>query len=250
MNRPLIGVTTYLVPAVWGVWTESQAALLPVQYTAQVQRAGGVAAMLPPGDPATADDVVSHLGGLLISGGPDVDPARYGAPRDPRTDPAPTERDDWELALIAAALEQGLPLLGICRGMQLLNVACGGDLVQHLPDLVGHEGHAPTPGAYGTHPVLPVPDTRLAALLGEGPLDVPTYHHQAAHRLGAGLTASAHHADGTVEAVERADGFALAVQWHPEQGTDLRLFEALVQAAIDRAAITEGAGVYTAPVPG
>ena len=250
MNRPLIGVTTYLVPADWGVWTETRAALLPVQYTDRVQRAGGIAAMLPPGDPETAADVVSQLGGLIVSGGPDVDPARYGAPRDPRTDPAPTERDAWELALITAALHQDLPLLGICRGMQLLNVACGGDLVQHLPDLVGHQGHSPTPGAYAVHPVVPVPGSRLAALLGEQPMDVPTYHHQAAHRLGTGLTASAHHTDGTVEAVEHTDGFALAVQWHPEQGADLRLFQALVRAAGTGTAITAGAGACTAPVPG
>ncbi|WP_042397871.1 gamma-glutamyl-gamma-aminobutyrate hydrolase family protein [Streptacidiphilus carbonis] len=248
MNRPLIGVTTYLVPAAWGVWTETQAALLPVPYSAQVQLAGGIAAMLPPGDPGTADDVVSRLDGLVVSGGPDVDPARYGAPRDPRTDPAPTERDGWELALIAAALRQRVPLLGICRGMQLLNIACGGDLVQHLPDTVGHEGHSPTPGAYSVHPVVPVPGTRLAGLLGESAMNVPTYHHQGAHRLGAGLVASAHHTDGTVEAVEPAEpagGFVLGVQWHPEQGTDLRLFQALVQAAVN-----EGSGARTAPVPG
>jgi putative glutamine amidotransferase len=231
MFRPLIGVTTYLAPADWGVWTGQQAALLPVQYAAMVQASGGIAAMLPPDAPAVAADVVARLDGLVLSGGPDVDPRRYGAEPDPRTDLPTPERDAWELALATAALERGLPLLCICRGMQLLNVACGGDLVQHLPDLVGHEGHSPTHGAYAVHPVAPVPGTRLAAVLGTATLDVPTYHHQAVSRLGSGLVVSARHPDGTVEAVERTDGFTLAVQWHPEQGTDLRLTQALIAAA-------------------
>ncbi|MHA6764472.1 gamma-glutamyl-gamma-aminobutyrate hydrolase family protein [Streptacidiphilus sp. PAMC 29251] len=233
MSRPLIGITTYLTPAGWGVWAGKQAVLLPVQYSAQVQAAGGIAVLLAPDDPATAPDVLSRLDGLVVSGGPDVDPARYGAQPDPRTDPPGVERDAWELALITAALAQGLPLLGICRGMQLLNVACGGDLVQHLPDLVGHESHSPAPGVYAAHPVTPVPGTRLADVIGAEPRNVPTYHHQAVRRLGSGLTASAHHGDGTVEAVE-GPGFTLAVQWHPEQGSDLRLAEALVHASTRR----------------
>jgi putative glutamine amidotransferase len=234
MLRPLIGVTTYLVPAAWSVWTGQQAALLPVQYAGLIQSSGGIAAMLPPDDPDAAADAVSRLDGLVVSGGPDVDPSRYGAERGPHTDLPVPERDAWELALITAALERGLPLLGICRGMQVLNVACGGDLVQHLPDQVGHQDHAPTPGAYAVHPVTPVPGTRLAELLGTATLDVPTYHHQGVHRLGTGLTASAHHADGTVEAVELPGGFALGVQWHPEQGTDLRLAQELVRTAASR----------------
>jgi putative glutamine amidotransferase len=246
MFRPLIGVTTYLVPADWGVWTAQRAALLPVQYAALVQRSGGIAAMLPPDDPAVAADVVSRLDGLVVSGGPDVDPARYGAERGPHTDVPAPERDAWELALVAAALERGLPLLGICRGMQLLNVACGGDLVQHLPDAVGHKDHSPTYGAYALHPVTPVPGTRLAALLGTAATDVPTYHHQAVHRLGTGLVASAHHTDGTIEALERAGGFTVAftvaVQWHPEQGADLRLAQALVTAAVAGMELSTGAG--------
>src|SRR4051794_13421956 len=118
-----------------------------------LQASGGIAAMLPPDDPAVAAEVLSRVDGLVVSGGPDIDPSRYGADRDPRTDPAPLERDGWELALIAAALERDLPLLAVCRGMQLLNVACGGDLVQHLPDLVGHDDHSPARGSYAVHPV-------------------------------------------------------------------------------------------------
>jgi len=233
VSRPLIGVTTYLSPADWGVWKQQRAALLPVQYPAQVQAAGGIAAMLPPDDPSVAADAVSRLDGLIVSGGPDVAPELYGAARDPRTDPPSTERDAWELALIGAALERGLPLLAICRGMQLLNVARGGELEQYLPDRVGHRDHAPEPGVYAAHPVTPVPGTLLAQVLGAAALDVPTYHRQAVRRLGAGLTVSAHAADGTVEAVELpgATGFVLAVQWHPEQGTDLRLVRALLNAA-------------------
>ena len=231
MSRPLIGVSTYLNDASWRVWKAEPAVLLPVQYPAMVRAAGGIAALLPPDDPEQAAALLDRLDALVISGGPDVDPTRYGAAPGVHTDLPPTERDAWELALITAALERRLPLLCICRGMQLLNVALGGDLVQHLPDLVGTEVHSPTPGSYGSHPVVPVPGTRLAGILGEAAQDVPTYHHQAVNRIGAGLTPSAHALDGTVEALELADGSAIGVQWHPEQGSDLRLAEHLVRAA-------------------
>ncbi|MEE1929151.1 gamma-glutamyl-gamma-aminobutyrate hydrolase family protein [Streptomyces sp. TRM 70351] len=227
MPAPLIGVSTYLEDSVrWGVWHQP-AALLPAAYHRLVQGAGALAALLPP-DPApgAAAAVAARVDALVIAGGPDVDPARYAARRDPRTGPPAGRRDAWELALIDAALASGVPLLGVCRGMQLLNVAFGGTLVQHL------DGHGGPPGVFGTHRVAPVPGTLLGRLL-DGPVDVPTYHHQAVGALGAGLTASAHAADGTVEAVERAggDGFVLGVQWHPEAGTDLRVLRALVRAA-------------------
>ncbi|QMU76334.1 gamma-glutamyl-gamma-aminobutyrate hydrolase family protein [Streptacidiphilus sp. PB12-B1b] len=231
MPRPLIGVSTYFAEASWSVWQQQSAVLLPVQYPRLVQESGGIAALLPPDDPAVADEAVARLDALVISGGPDVDPARYGEQPGPHTDHPPTARDAWELALLTAALRRGLPLLGICRGMQLLNVALGGDLTQHLPDLVGHDGHSPSYGAYASHPVTPTPGTRLAGVLGEAALDVPTYHHQAVRRLGDGLVPCARALDGTTEAVELPGGFALGVQWHPEQGTDLRLTRALVQAA-------------------
>ncbi|MEU0058320.1 gamma-glutamyl-gamma-aminobutyrate hydrolase family protein [Streptomyces sp. NPDC006334] len=226
MARPLIGVSTYLEPgARWGVW-ELEAALLPVGYPRLVQASGGLAAMLPPDDPAHAAEAVARLDGLVIAGGPDVDPVHYGAERSPRCGPPAPRRDAWELALIHAALAAGTPLLGICRGMQLLNVAAGGTLVQHL------DGHAETVGVFGEHPVKPVPGTRYAALVPEE-TTVPTFHHQAVDRLGADLIPSAHAADGTVEAVELppSRGWVLGVQWHPEMAQDLRVTQGLIEAA-------------------
>ncbi|CAL9394295.1 Putative glutamine amidotransferase [Streptomyces sp. enrichment culture] len=228
MARPLIGVSTYLESgARWGVW-ELEAALLPVGYPRLVQRAGGLAAMLPPDDPQRAAEAVARLDGLVIAGGPDVEPVRYGAERDPRTGPPAPERDAWELALIDAALAAGVPLLGICRGMQLLNVALGGTLVQHL------DGHAEVVGVFGGHPVKPVPGTLYAGIVPEE-TSVPTYHHQAVDRLGEGLVPSAYAADGTVEALELpTPGWVLGVQWHPEMGDDVRVMRALVEAATPR----------------
>jgi putative glutamine amidotransferase len=224
--RPLIGISTYLeTGARWGVW-ELDAALLPAGYPRLVQRAGGLAAMLPPDAPERAAETVARLDALVIAGGPDVDPARYGAEREPRTGPPAVARDAWELALIGAALDAGMPVLGICRGMQLLNVALGGTLVQHL------QGHAEVVGVFGGHPVKPVPGSLYAGIVPEE-TTVPTYHHQAVDRLGAGLVPSAYAADGTVEAVElpAERGWVLGVQWHPEMGEDLRVMSALVRAA-------------------
>lgn len=224
MSKPLIGVTTYLEPAAWGVW-EMPAALLPAGYPRLVQAAGGLAALLPPDDPAQAEVVVSRLDGLVIAGGPDVDPSRYGAARDPRCGPEARARDTWELALIDAALTSGTPLLGICRGMQLLNVALGGTLVQHL------DGHVEAVGVFGRHTVKPVPGSLYAELIPEE-TSVPTYHHQAVDHLGTGLAPSAHAADGTVEAIELPDpGWVLGVQWHPEMGEDTRVMGGLIRAA-------------------
>ncbi|EPJ41679.1 putative glutamine amidotransferase [Streptomyces afghaniensis 772] len=223
----MIGVSTYLeAGARWGVW-ELEAALLPVGYPRLVQRAGGLAAMLPPDDPAYAAAAVARLDGLVIAGGPDVEPVRYGAEPHPRTGPPARERDAWELALIDAALTARVPLLGICRGMQLLNVALGGTLVQHL------DGHAEVVGVFGNHAVKPVPGSLYAGVVPEE-TSVPSYHHQAVDRLGEGLMPSAYAEDGTVEALElpSGEGWVLGVQWHPEMGEDVRVMRALVEAAM------------------
>ncbi|PVE04796.1 gamma-glutamyl-gamma-aminobutyrate hydrolase family protein [Streptomyces scopuliridis] len=224
--KPLIGVSTYLEEsAAWGVW-DLPAALLPAGYPRLVQRAGGLAAMLPPDAPSAAARLVARLDGVVIAGGPDVEPVRYGAERDPRTGPPARERDAWELALIEAALASGTPLLGICRGMQLLNVALGGTLRQHV------DGHtSPVAGTFGEHPVTPVAGTRYGALV-PAEFAVPTHHHQTVDRLGEGLTVSAVAADGTVEAVELpGPRWVLGVQWHPEMAEDTRVMTALVEAA-------------------
>ncbi|WP_369198197.1 gamma-glutamyl-gamma-aminobutyrate hydrolase family protein [Streptomyces djakartensis] len=230
VSGPLIGVSTYLeAGARWGVW-ELEAALLPVGYPRLVQRAGGLAVMLPPDDPERAAATVARLDGVVIAGGPDVEPVRYGAEREPRTGPPAPERDAWELALIDAALAAEVPLLGICRGMQLLNVALGGTLVQHI------DGHAEAVGVFGGHAVRPVPGSLYAGVVPEEEF-VPTYHHQAVDRLGEGLVPSAYAADGTVEAVELPSApWVLGVQWHPEMGDDVRVMTALVQAAAGRTA--------------
>lgn len=230
VSKPLIGISTYQQEASWGVWT-LPAALVPAGYPRLVQRSGGLPVLLPPGDPAAAAATVARLDAVVIAGGADVAPARYGAEPHPRTGPPSLDRDAWELALIEAALAGGVPLLGICRGLQLLNVARGGTLVQHL------DGHAGAPGVFERHDIKPVPGTLLARTLPE-PVSVPTYHHQAVDRLGRGLLASAHAEDGTIEALELPDtpGFTLAVQWHPEAGDDTRVMEALVAASTAAAA--------------
>ncbi|MCX5197743.1 gamma-glutamyl-gamma-aminobutyrate hydrolase family protein [Streptomyces sp. NBC_00249] len=226
MPRPLIGITTYVEESTrYNVW-DLPTALVPSDYYQLVQAAGGAAVLLPPDEPGRAAEVLSRLDGLIVSGGPDVDPVHYGAPRDPRTGPAATVRDEWELALIGAALDTGMPLLGICRGMQALNVALGGTLVQHI------DGHVHTPGVTSWHPVRPVAGTRYAELVPEE-ADVPTYHHQAVERLGRGLVVSAYALDGTVEAIEDPDRgrWVLGVQWHPERDKDTRVMASLVEAA-------------------
>ncbi|MFE2168232.1 gamma-glutamyl-gamma-aminobutyrate hydrolase family protein [Streptomyces sp. NPDC059447] len=226
MPRPLIGITTYVEESTrYGVW-DLPTSLVPSGYYELVQAAGGAAVLLPPDEPASAAEVLGRVDGLIVAGGPDVDPARYGAVRDPRTGAPATVRDQWELALIGAALESGTPLLGICRGMQALNVALGGTLIQHI------DGHVDTPGVTSWHPVRPVPGTRYAELVPQE-AQVPTYHHQAVDRLGSGLVASAYALDGTVEAIELPgpEGWVVGVQWHPERDTDTRVMSALVEAA-------------------
>jgi gamma-glutamyl-gamma-aminobutyrate hydrolase PuuD len=228
--RPRIGVTTYLEQARWGAWDQA-AVLLPHLYVAAVHRAGGVPVLLPP-LPDGAAEALDGVDGLLVAGGADVDAERYGAEPREGSDPPRRDRDAWELALLDVALDRGVPVLGVCRGAQVLNVATGGSLHQHLPDVVGSELHRPAPAQHGRVQVSVEPGSALAQVVGPE-ADVPCYHHQAVDRLGEGLRATAWAEDGTVEAVELAgDAFVLGVQWHPElDAHDDRLFAALVQAA-------------------
>lgn len=227
----VVGISTHAVRARWGVW-DTDVALIQDTYPAAVAAAGGVPVLLP-AVPGAVAAVLPRLDALVLAGGPDIDPARYGQDPHERAVLAAARRDEAELELLAAALELGLPLLGVCRGMQLLNVARGGTLLQHLPDVVGHAAHAPTPGTFGTHPVRVHPHSRLAQVLGRQDVTgVPTYHHQAIDELGDGLVATAWTHDGTVEALEDPSlPFCLGVQWHPEAGDDPALFVGLVDAA-------------------
>lgn len=227
--RPLIGITTYAEPASWGSWGEMPAALLPLAYVRAVERAGGRPLLLPPGE--GVEEALAVLDGLLLSGGSDLDPATYGHEPHPETRNVRPERDRAELALLEGALALDLPLLAICRGLELLNVGLGGDLVQHLPETLGHSGHRVRPGAWSQHDVTVEPGTRLARVLGDG-LRVNSHHHQGPGRVGAGLAVTAWADDGSVEGLEHPGRtFAVGVLWHPEEGGDDRLFAALVAEA-------------------
>jgi putative glutamine amidotransferase len=236
MFRPVIGITSYIEPASWGSWVGVSAGLVPHAYIAKVEQAGGIALVVPPrldADADWADQVLARVDGLVLAGGVDIEPRRYGADRHPAVQDARADRDAAELSLAAAAVEADLPLLGICRGMQVMAVAAGGQLEQHLPDRVGHARHAPGRGSYGSHPVRIAAGSMLAAILGQQ-ADVPSYHHQAVAEH-PGYTATAWDtADDTVEGMEDPSGrFRLAVQWHPEVAEDPRLFSALVAACGD-----------------
>jgi anthranilate synthase component 2/putative glutamine amidotransferase len=226
--RPLIGVSTYREQARWGTW-DVPAILLPASYADAVAEAGGEPVLLPTG--AVTAEVVRRLDGLIVAGGADVDPARYGQAAGPLTTVIRPERDESELDAMRAALDQDLPLLAICRGMQLLNVALGGDLVQHLPDVETTGVHDPGAGLYQRRDVRTQPGSQLHRLLGPA-APVACHHHQALARVAPELTPSAWAEDGVVEAVEAVGRrFCLGVQWHPEEGTDRRLFAAQVAAA-------------------
>jgi len=229
MSRPVIGITTYLTPARWGHWDE-EAALIPSAYVDAVERSGGRALLVPPSDNGV-EETLDAVHGVVFSGGADLDPELYDQEPHATTAGVQPERDRAELALLQAALARDMPVLAVCRGSQILNVARGGDLVQHLPEVVGDDKHIQTPGTFADHDVSLEGGTRLAALLGEH-APVKSHHHQGFGRVGEGLRVSAHAEDGTIEAVEAPEQrFALGVLWHPEAGEDLRLFEELVREA-------------------
>ena len=230
-DRPVIGLSTYREEARWGVW-ETAADLLPATYARSVEAAGAVAVLLPPQIDG-AESVVSRLDGLIIAGGADVDPARYGAEPHPLTRSWRGDRDAWEVALLEAAAAAGTPVMGICRGMQLMAVNAGGTLEQHVPDRVGHDEHSP-PATRSAGCRSPRSRGHWSAEWVGERLQVNCHHHQAvADHPGYEVTARA--ADGTVEAIEdRERPFWLAVQWHPEFGDDHGLFRGLVAAAGSR----------------
>lgn len=226
--KPLIGITAYAQEASWGYWT-LPAALIPLSYVQSVEAAGGRPLVVPPVQNAV-EETLDAIDGLILSGGADLDPAAYGADPHPETIAQP-HRDEAELALLRAALDREMPVLAICRGMQILNVIHGGDLHQHLPELVGHDGHRERPGTFSSHTVRVEPRSRLGSVIG-AEAAVKSSHHQGLQTVGAGLEAVGWAEDGSVEAIEdRGHRFAVGVLWHPEEGEDKRLFEALVEEA-------------------
>lgn len=231
---PVVGLTTYLERSRQGVW-DVRAAFLPQQYFQAVTACGAAAVLLPPQrtPESAADAVLDGLDGLILTGGVDVQPELYGAARHPETDAARTDRDAWELALLRGAVRRGIPVFGICRGLQLINVAYGGTLHQHLPEALGTQRYRVGGGVFAANTVHIDDGTRLAGILGAGAFDVHSYHHQGLDRIGDALTVTARTDDGLVQAVELpGEDYLVAVQWHPEEDPDdLRLFEGLVTAA-------------------
>ncbi len=236
MTRPVIGICTSLERARWSVW-DQRAALLPFNYVQAVQRAGGLVAMLPP-DPLLTEDpeqALDLLDGLILAGGADIDPDAYGQSRHPETVATVPERDAFEIALTRAAIERDLPLLGICRGMQLINVACGGTLLQHLPERYGHHEHRRVVGSFdgADHDVMLSEGSLAARAAGELTHATKSHHHQGVERLGEGLAVSGVSTlDELAEAIELPDAtFVLGVQWHPEADLASSVVGALVDAA-------------------
>ena len=236
-RRPVIGICSAIESARWGAW-EVLCNLSPRTYSLAVQRAGGIALLLPPDDGVAEapDQVLDLLDGLVLAGGSDVDAGTYGARPHAETKGTRPERDRFELALGHRALERDMPLLGVCRGMQMLNVVRGGTIDQHLPDSVGHEDHRHTPGVFSDHEVRLDPGSRVAEVVGVERTAVKSHHHQGIEELGEGVVASGWGDDDeVVEAIEVPDRrFALGVLWHPEEDEQSRVIGALVDQARER----------------
>ena len=234
--RPVIGICTTLARARWGVW-ERDAALLASSYIEAIQRAGGLALMIPPDDrfEDDPDEILDLLDGLIFAGGNDIDPAHYGADPHPATRHLVPERDRSELALATRAVRRDLPVLGICRGMQLINVAFGGTLTQHLPDELGHEEHRRTPGSFdgSDHDVRLTAGSLAARAAGEELHGTKSHHHQGVDAIGDGLVVTGRSTiDGLPEAIEAPERrFVLGVQWHPEADERSRVVDAIVDQA-------------------
>ena len=235
MPRPLIGVCAAVERASFGVWKDEPTVLLPLSYARAIHGAGGMMAMLPPDRPATEnpDELLDRLDGLVLGGGADIDPESQGAEAHAETLGTNPDRDRFEIALARAALERGTPLLGVCRGMQVMNVACGGTLDQHLPDRLGHERHRPVPGAWAEHDVRIEPGSLAARAAGTEHLTVKSHHHQGLDAIAGNFTASAWATDDeSVEAIESdGGGFVLGLLWHPEEDPGDRIIPALVESA-------------------
>jgi gamma-glutamyl-gamma-aminobutyrate hydrolase PuuD len=227
--RPVVGITTYVEEASWGPW-KRDAALIPYEYVQSLERAGARALLVPPSVEGV-EETLDALDGLLLSGGNDLDPDTYGATAHSETTGTKPERDRGELALLEGALARDMPVLAVCRGFQVLNVARGGDLVQHLPEVVGSEQHREVKGVFSDHGVRIDDGSRLGAMLGDR-APVKSHHHQGVGRVGDGLREVAWADDGTIEGLEDPERrFAVGVLWHPEAGEDQKLFEALVAEA-------------------
>ena len=227
-----VGICAAVERARWGVWDQT-IALAPLGYAQAIQRAEGIALLLPPdAREGAAEEILDHIDSLLLAGGADVDPATYGAERHPETNNTRPERDAFEVVLTRRALDRGMPVLGVCRGMHLLNVALGGSLIQHLPDALGHNDHRHTPGAFSDHEVRLAPGSLAARAIGAERTAVKSHHHQGVDRLGDGIVATGwSEPDGVVEAIELEDRpYALGVLWHPEEDERSRVIGSLVGA--------------------
>jgi len=235
MARPLIGVCAAIERASFGVWTDEPATILPLSYSRAIHGAGGMMAMLPPDRRASEDpgELLDRIDALVLGGGADIDPDSQGVEAHPETIGTNPDRDRFEIALALGALERGMPLLGVCRGMQVMNVACGGTLDQHIPDRLGHEIHRPVPGAWAEHEVRIEPGSLAGEAAGTERLTVKSHHHQGIDRVADRLTATAWATDDeSIEAIESGDGgFALGVLWHPEEDAT----DAIIPALISRA---------------